>query len=52
LVATDGKVLRGTLDEHQNGTYLLAAYLPREGIVLMEVAVAGLGQEQEAAPRC
>jgi hypothetical protein len=45
LVAIDGKVLLGTLDEHQNGTYLLAAYLPCEGIVLMEVALEGQGYE-------
>jgi predicted transposase YbfD/YdcC len=51
LVAIDGKVLRGTLDDHQNGTYLLAAYLPSEGIVLMEVAVAGKGSEVPAAPQ-
>jgi len=51
LLAIDGKVLRGTLDEAQNGVYLLAAYLPTEGLVLMEVAIAGKGKEQEAAPR-
>jgi len=51
LVAIDGKVLRGTLDENQEGVYLLAAYLPGEGIVLMEVAIKGKGQEIEAAPR-
>ncbi len=51
LVAIDGKVLRGTLDEAQNGTYLLAAYLPTEGIVLMEVAVEGQGSEIPAAPK-
>jgi len=51
LVAIDGKVLRGTLDDKQNGTYLLAAYLPSEGIVLMEVAVAGKGSEIPAAPK-
>lgn len=45
LVAIDGKVLRGTLDDHQNGTYLLGAYLPSEGIVLMEVAAEGRGSE-------
>jgi predicted transposase YbfD/YdcC len=45
LVAIDGKVLRGTLDERQNGTYLLAAYLPCQGIVLMEVAIEGKGSE-------
>jgi hypothetical protein len=46
LVSIDGKVLRGTLDAQQRGTYLLAAYLPGEGIVLMEVAYAGKGYEQ------
>ena len=51
LVAIDGKVLRGTLDDHQNGTYLLAAYLPSEGIVLMEVAIEGKGNEIPAAPK-
>lgn len=51
VVAIDGKVLRGTLDEKQEGVYLLAAYLPGEGIVLMEVAIKGRGQEIEAAPQ-
>jgi predicted transposase YbfD/YdcC len=51
LVAIDGKVLRGTLDDHQNRTYLLAAYLPSEGIVLMEVAIEGKGNEIPAAPK-
>jgi predicted transposase YbfD/YdcC len=51
LVAIDGKVLRGTLDGQQNGTYLLAAYLPSEGIVLMEVAVEGKGSEIPAASK-
>ena len=51
LLAIDGKVLRGTLDDKQNGTYLLAAYLPSEGIVLMEVAIAGKGSEIPAAPQ-
>ena len=51
LVAVDGKVLRGTLDETQKGTYLLAAYLPSEGVVLMEVAVEGKGSEIPAAAK-
>jgi predicted transposase YbfD/YdcC len=51
VVAIDGKVMRGTLDEKQDGVYLLAAYLPGEGIVLMEVAIKGRGQEIEAAPQ-
>jgi len=51
LLAIDGKVLRGTLDETQNGVYLLAAYLPGEGLVLMEVEIAGKGSEIPAAPK-
>jgi hypothetical protein len=51
LVTIDGKVMRGTLNEKQEGVYLLAAYLPGEGIVLMEVAIQGKGQEIEAAPQ-
>jgi len=51
LLSIDGKVLRGTLDEAQNGTYLLAAYLPREGLVLMEVALAGKGGEIPGAAK-
>jgi len=44
-------VLRGTLDETQNGTYLLAAYLPSQGLVLMEVALAGKGCEIPGAAK-
>lgn len=51
LLAIDGKVLRGTLDEEQKGVYLLAAYLPAEGLVLMEVEIAGKGSEIPAAPK-
>jgi predicted transposase YbfD/YdcC len=51
LLSIDGKVLRGTLDEAQEGTYLLAAYLPREGLVLMEIALAGKGCEIPGAAK-
>jgi predicted transposase YbfD/YdcC len=51
LVCIDGKVVRGSLDEAQNGIYLLAAYLPCEGIVLMQVAVDGKGSELPAASK-
>jgi predicted transposase YbfD/YdcC len=51
LLSIDGKVLRGTLDEAQNGTYLLAAYLPREGLVLMEVALESKGSEIPGAAK-
>ena len=45
LLSIDGKVLRGTLDERQEGVYLLAAYLPSKGIVVMEVKLKGKGTE-------
>jgi predicted transposase YbfD/YdcC len=51
LLSIDGKVLRGTLDTVQNGTYLLAAYLPKEGLVLMEVALEGKGCEIPGAAK-
>lgn len=51
LLCIDGKVLRGTLDEAQNGTYLLAAYLPIEGIVLLEIAIEGKGYEIPGAAK-
>ena len=51
LLSIDGKVLRGTLDEAQEGTYLLAAYLPREGLVLMEVELEGKGCEIPGAAK-
>jgi len=51
LISIDGKVLRGTLDEAQHGTYLLAAYLPNEGIVLMEIAIEGKGYEIPGAAK-
>jgi predicted transposase YbfD/YdcC len=51
LLAMDGKVLRGTLDEEQKGVYLLAAYLPAEGVVLMEMEVSGKGSEIPTAPK-
>lgn len=49
LISIDGKVLRGTLDDEQDGVYLLAAYLPSEGLVLLEVEVEGKGKEIPAA---
>jgi predicted transposase YbfD/YdcC len=51
LLSIDGKVLRGTLDETQDGTYLLAAYLPKQGLVLMEVALEGKGCEIPGAAK-
>jgi len=51
LLSIDGKVLRGTLDEQQEGTYLLAAYLPSKGIVLMQVKLEGKGTEIPGAAK-
>ena len=48
LVAIDGKTLRGSLNDEQEGTYLLAAYLPAEGLVLMQVEIEGKGKEVPA----
>ena len=52
LVAIDGKKVRGTISEdNPEGEYLLAAYLPREGIVLGQVAVANKENEIVEAPK-
>lgn len=52
LVAVDGKTLRGTIPTgHNQGVHLLAAYLPAEGLVLMQVAVDKKENEIVAAPR-
>lgn len=52
LVTLDGKTLRGTIPKGEtNGVHLLAAYLPAEGIVLMQVAVESKESEITAAPR-
>lgn len=50
-ICLDGKTLRGTipLGESQ-GVHLLAAYLPREGVVLAQVQVKTVGNEITAAP--
>jgi predicted transposase YbfD/YdcC len=52
LLLIDGKVLRGTIPTGETqGVHLLAAYLPREGVVLMQVEVADKENEITAAPR-
>jgi len=52
LVAIDGKTLRGSFMPQQGrAVHLLAAYLPQEGVVLMQVAVADGENELSAAPR-
>jgi predicted transposase YbfD/YdcC len=51
VVAIDGKTLRGTIDNDQPGLHLLAAYLPEEGLVLMQMEVARHENEIPVAPR-
>ena len=52
VVAIDGKVLRGSIEVGQNqGVHLLAAYLPEEGSVLMQVEEASQESEIVAAPK-
>lgn len=51
-VTLDGKVLRGTIPAGETqGVHLLAAYVPEEGVVLMQVEVEGKSNEITAAPR-
>ncbi len=51
VVSIDGKVLRGTIQAgHSQGVHLLAAYLPEEGLVLMQVEIASKENEICAAP--
>jgi predicted transposase YbfD/YdcC len=52
LVSIDGKAMRGTIPTGQTqGVHLLAAYLPTEGIVLMQIAVETKENEISAAPK-
>ena len=47
----DGKTLRGTIPiGSSQGVHLLAAYLPKEGVVLAQVQVSTSGSEVSAAP--
>lgn len=51
-IALDGKTLRGTIPLGQTrGVHLLAAYLPGEGLVLMQVKVDCHENEISAAPQ-
>jgi predicted transposase YbfD/YdcC len=52
LVAIDGKTLRGTIPKGKTqGVHLLAAYLPAEGVTLLQLPVANKENEIVAAPR-
>jgi predicted transposase YbfD/YdcC len=51
LVSIDGKTVRGTITAPATrGEHLLAAYLPAEGIVLMQVAAGDKENEIRVAP--
>lgn len=52
VVAIDGKTLQGTIPSGSSrGVHLLAAYVPAQGVVLMQVAVPSKENEIVAAPR-
>jgi predicted transposase YbfD/YdcC len=52
LISMDGKTLRGTIDEDDpRGEHLLAAYLPEEGVVLMQVSAGQKENEITVAPK-
>lgn len=52
VLAIDGKTVRGTIDAaNPHGDHLLAAYLPEEGIVLMQLATGSKENEISVAPR-
>lgn len=52
VVSVDGKRLRGSVPIGQEkGVYLLAAYLPQAGVVLMQVEVAPHQSELSVAPQ-
>jgi predicted transposase YbfD/YdcC len=52
LIVLDGKTMRGTIPKGKTrGIHLLAAYLPEEGIVLLQVVVDSKENEVSAAPR-
>jgi predicted transposase YbfD/YdcC len=52
LIAIDGKTVRGTIDTaHPQGEHLLAAYLPEEGIVLLQLATGAKENEISVAPK-
>lgn len=51
LVTIDGKTVRGTIPKGKTrGVHLLAAYLPEEGVVLLQIEVGQKENEIVAAP--
>lgn len=52
LITIDGKTLKGTIPQGKTqGVHLLAAYLPEEGVVLLQVEVGQKENEIVAAPK-
>jgi predicted transposase YbfD/YdcC len=52
LITIDGKTMRGTIPKGQSrGVHLLAAYLPQEGVVLLQIEVGQKENEIVAAPK-
>jgi len=51
VLAIDGKYLKGTVTDDKQGLRLLAAYLPEEGIVLMQMPVESHENEIPVAPK-
>jgi hypothetical protein len=52
LITIDGKTLRGTIPKGKTrGVHLLAAYLPEEGVVLLQIEVGHKENEIVAAPK-
>jgi predicted transposase YbfD/YdcC len=51
-VCLDGKTLRGTIPAgHSHGVHLMAAYLPEQGVVLMQLQVGEKTNEITTAPK-
>ncbi len=51
LISIDGKTIKGTIDaEDPHGQHLLVAYLPREGVVLMQLPAGHQDNEIGVAP--
>lgn len=50
VISIDGKTVRGTITATTRGTHLLAAYLPADGIVLLQVAAGEKQNEISVAP--
>ena len=51
-ISIDGKTLRGTIPAgHNHGVHLMAAYLPKQGVVVAQIEVGAKTNEITAAPK-